>query len=171
MNAGRNWLPASIVEMPASRISFTSRSCRVLFARSTELGHAVSARSVLTVDPEHAVLVGVERHRLTVALQVGPRGFEVVKGRLGRHEAQVHKTARRVVDEHQERALRAAVLEPPMLGAVDLHELADAVPAIARLVHGLEPLPPVAPETVSQHPLPDRLDPEMEAVPLGQLLA
>src|SRR3954466_8770954 len=35
MNAGRTWLPASIVEMPASRISFTSRSCRVLLARST----------------------------------------------------------------------------------------------------------------------------------------
>src|SRR4051812_16015691 len=58
-----------------------------------------------------------------------------------------------------------------MLGAVDLHELADAVPAIARLVNGLEPLPPVAPEAVSQHPLPDRLDPEMDAVPLSQLLA
>src|SRR3954463_1074603 len=42
---------------------------------------------------------------------------------------------------------------------------------IARLVNGLEPLPPVAPEAVSQHPLPDRLDPEMEAVSLSQLLA
>src|SRR4051794_210873 len=73
--------------------------------------------------------------------------------------------------EHQERARRAAVLEPPMLGAVDLHELADAVPAIARLVHGLEPLLAVAPEAVSQHPLPKRLAPEMEAVSLGQLLA
>src|SRR4051794_3241666 len=58
-----------------------------------------------------------------------------------------------------------------MLGAVDLHELAYAVPAIARLVHGLEPLLAVAPETVSQHPLPKRLDPEMDAVSLSQLLA
>src|SRR3954465_10646580 len=106
-----------------------------------------------------------------MALQVGSRGFEVVKGRLGWHEAQVHETARRVVDEHQERALRAAVLEPPMLGAVDLHEFANAVPAVTRLVHGLEPLPSVAPEAVSQHPLPDRLDPEMDAVSLSQLLA
>src|SRR3982751_1805674 len=185
MNAGRNALPASIVEMPASRISFTSRSCNVPWARSTrplawgalaqmilgcvgaddvdvqlierptELGHAVAARRVLAVDPEHAVLVGVERHRLAVALQVGPRGFEVVEGRLGRHEAQVHETARRVVNEHQKRARRAAVLEPPMLGAVDLHELAHAVPAIARLVHGLEPLPPVAAEGVSPPSLSD----------------
>src|SRR5215218_3999139 len=104
-------------------------------------------------------------------IKPGPRGFEVVEGRLGWHEAQVHETARRVVDEHQERARRAAVLEPPMLGAVDLHELAHAVPAGARLVHGLEPLLAVAPEAVSQHPLPDRLDPEMDAVSLSQLLA
>src|SRR4051794_41353776 len=58
-----------------------------------------------------------------------------------------------------------------MLGAVDLHELAHTVPAGARLVHGLEPLLAVPPEAVSPHPLPDRLDPEMEAVSLSQLLA
>src|SRR4051812_50191835 len=58
-----------------------------------------------------------------------------------------------------------------MLGAVDLHELAHAVPAGARLVHGLVPLLAVAPEAVSQHPLPECLDPEMEAVSLSQLLA
>ena len=125
----------------------------------------------MPVDPEHAVLVGVERHRLAVALQVGPRGFEIVEGRLGLDEPQVHQPARRIVDEHQERALRAAVLEPPMLGAVDLHKLAHAVPAIARLVNGLEPLPAVPPETVGQHPLPNRLDPQMDAVSLRQLLA
>src|SRR3954467_94986 len=83
----------------------------------------------------------------------------------------MHEAARGVIEEHEQRALWAAVFEPPMLGAVDLHEFTDAVPAIARLVHGFEPLPPVAPEAVSQHPLPDRLDPEMEAVSLSQLLA
>src|SRR3954454_11220048 len=83
----------------------------------------------------------------------------------------MHEAARRVIDEHEQRALWAAVLEPPMLGPVDLHEFADAVTAVTRLVHGLEPLPSVAPEAVSQHPLPDRLDPEMDAVSLSQLLA
>src|SRR3712207_8062228 len=38
-------------------------------------------------------------------------------------------------------------------------------------IYGLEPLLAVAPEAVSQHPLPERLDPEMDAVPLSQLLA
>jgi predicted DNA-binding transcriptional regulator AlpA len=35
MNAGRNALPAAMVSMPHSRISFTSRSCSVPLARST----------------------------------------------------------------------------------------------------------------------------------------
>src|SRR3954449_5441312 len=83
----------------------------------------------------------------------------------------MHEAARRVIDEHEQRALWAAVLEPPMLGPVDLHEFAHAVTAVTRLVHGLEPLPSVPPEAVGPHPLPDRLDPKMDAVPLGQLLA
>src|SRR4051794_3248686 len=83
----------------------------------------------------------------------------------------MHEAARDVIDEHEQRALWAAVLEPPMLGPVDLHEFTDAVTAVTRLVHGLEPLPSVPPEAVGPHPLPDRLDPKMDAVPLGQLLA
>src|SRR5215213_8783216 len=83
----------------------------------------------------------------------------------------MHEAARRVIDEHEQRALWAAVFEPPMLGPVDLHEFTDAVTAVTRLVHGLEPLPSVPPEAVGPHPLPDRLDPKMDAVPLGQLLA
>src|SRR5215210_2264929 len=106
MNAGRKALPASIVEMPDSRISFTSRSCNVPLARSTRpfawgafaqmmsmlswssarpnwVGHPIAARRVLPVDPEHAVLVRIERNRLAVALKVGPRRLEIVEGRLG----------------------------------------------------------------------------------------
>src|SRR4051794_26766491 len=83
----------------------------------------------------------------------------------------MHEAARDVIDEHEQRALWAAVLEPPMLGPVDLHEFTDAVTAVTRLVHGLEPLPSVPPEAVGPHPLPDRLDPKMDAVPLSQLLA
>src|SRR5215210_6610029 len=100
-------------------------------------------------------------------LKVGPRRLEIVERRLGQHKAQMHEAARRVIEEHQERALRAAVLEPPMLGPIDLHEFADAVTAVTRLVHGLEPLPSVPPEAVGQHPLPGRLDPKMDAVSLS----
>src|SRR5258708_30137129 len=34
-----------------------------------ELGHTVTADRILLVDPEHSVLVGVERHRLAVAVR------------------------------------------------------------------------------------------------------
>src|ERR1700716_3497542 len=93
MNAGRNALPAAMLSMPHSRISFTSRSCSVPLARSTrplaceelaqndvdvqrmqspaELGHAVTADRILLVDPEHTVLVGIERHWLAVKFQIG----------------------------------------------------------------------------------------------------
>ena len=36
-----------------------------------ELGHAVTADRILSVDPKDTVLVGVERHRLAVTLQIG----------------------------------------------------------------------------------------------------
>lgn len=39
----------------------------------SELSHAIPAGGILLVDPEHVVLVGIERNRLTVLLQIGPR--------------------------------------------------------------------------------------------------
>ena len=39
--------------------------------RATELGHTVTAGSLLAVHPKDAVLVAVERHRLAMLLQVG----------------------------------------------------------------------------------------------------
>src|SRR5712691_12908766 len=104
MNAGRNALPAAIVSMPDNRISFTSRSCSVPLARSTrplaceelaqmmsmfkrmqspaELGHAVTADRILAVDPKHTVLVGIERHRLAMALQISPCRCKIIEGAL-----------------------------------------------------------------------------------------
>jgi len=49
-------------------------------------------------------------------------------------------------------ALRAAVLEPPMLAAVNLHQFADAFAAIARLVDGLSPLLAIEPQPGFDHP-------------------
>ena len=87
MNAGRKLFPASKPVTFASRNSFTSRSCRVLFRTShaalrlagvraqdldveftqgaSELGHALTAGS-LAVHAEDGVLVGVERDRAAV---------------------------------------------------------------------------------------------------------
>ena len=88
MNAGSRALPSARVAAPASRNSLTSRSCKVLLARSTrplaglelaqmcvqspaELGHAVAAERARVVDPKHPMLVAVERHRLAPGLQIG----------------------------------------------------------------------------------------------------
>src|ERR1700731_3152601 len=39
--------------------------------RATQLGHPVAADSLLAVHPEDAVLVTVERHRLSMRLHIG----------------------------------------------------------------------------------------------------
>src|ERR1700730_10864270 len=73
------------------------------------------------VDPEHPMLVDVASHRLAPALEIGAGGVEISKGRLALDKLQMHQPAGRVVDEHQQGALRPAVFEPPMLAAVDLY--------------------------------------------------
>ena len=50
--------------------------------RAAELGHSVTAGSVLAVHPEDAVLVAVEHHRLAVLLQIGAGRPEVIKRRF-----------------------------------------------------------------------------------------
>jgi hypothetical protein len=57
----------------------------------------------------------------------------------------LHQPAGRVVDKHQQGALRPAILEPPMFAAVDLHKFADAVTPRARLMDPRLPLLAVKP--------------------------
>src|SRR6266436_4207577 len=179
MNPGSRALPCAKLAAPASRNSLTSRSCRVLCARSTrplaglvkelrlagaddvdvervqspaKLGHPVTAERPRMVDPEDAVLVAVERHRLAPGLEISPGGVEIGEGRLAFDKLQVHQPARRIVDKHQQRALRPAVFEPPMFAAVDLHQLANALAPMARLVNTPAPLFAVEPQPLGDHP-------------------
>ncbi len=66
--------------------------------------------------------------------------------------------------------MRATVLEPPVLGAVDLHELAETITPRPRLMDALQPVLPPNPKAGVDHPLPQRLDAEIQTVKLGQLL-
>jgi hypothetical protein len=75
-----------------------------------------------------------------------------------------------VVDIDQQGALRAAVLEPPVLGAVDLHQLTQAITPRPRLMDALQPVFSPNPNPGANHPLPQRLDPKIQAVQLGQFL-
>ena len=133
-----------------------------------EPGAALGA--VAGLDVEDAQPVAVERHRLAVPLEVAPGRLEGVEGRLGRREAELHQPAGRIVDVDQQRAARAAALEPSVLAAVDLDELAQTGAALAWRITAPGPLRPGHPEARRTHPPPQRLDRAHEGVLLGELL-
>src|SRR5260370_15716167 len=123
---------------------------------TAKLGHAVTTQRALMVDAENAVLVAIERHRLAPGLQIGAGSMEISESRLALDKLKMHQPARRVIDEHQQRALRAAVLEPPVLAAVDLHQLADALAPMARLMDALPSLLAIKQDLYLCHARPDR---------------
>src|SRR5215467_5727488 len=149
MNPGTQAFAAAIDEIPASRSSLTIRSCKVPNARSmrpfacgllaqmmsmfsansarAKLGHSVTAGSVLAVHSEDAVLVTVERHRLAVLLQIGAGRPKVIHRRFRGDEPQLYQPARRITHKSQQRAWRTTVLKPGVLGAMDLHQFAQAI--------------------------------------------
>src|SRR3981189_3594724 len=103
-----------------------------------ELGHAVTADRILPFDPKHTVLVGIERHRLAVTLQIGSGRRKIVEGALALDKLQMHQAAGGVVDVDEQGALRSAALEPPVLRPVNLHQLAKTIPPVPRLGNSLQ---------------------------------
>ena len=81
----------------------------------------------------------------------------------------MHQPAGRVVDKHQQGALRPAVFEPPMLAAVDLHQFANALAPPPRLMDVLALLA-IAPQPGFDHPQPQRLATNCDPLILAQLL-
>ena len=82
----------------------------------------------------------------------------------------MHQAAGGVVDIDEQGGLQAAVLEPPVLGAVDLHELTQAIAPSAGLMDALQPVLSPNPKAGADHQLPQCLDPEVQAMKLAQLL-
>ena len=167
MNPGSHAFAAAIDDTPASRSSLTMRSCNVpnarsmrpfacgLLAQMMSMFSANSARpnwvtpspptASLAVHPEDAVLVTVERHRFAMRLQIGAGRPEVIKRRFRDDEPQLHQPARRIIHKSQQRARRAAILEPGVLRAVDLYQFAQAVAPPARLMRRGQTMPTVLP--------------------------
>jgi hypothetical protein len=110
----------------------------------------------VVVDAENAVLVAVERDRLAVALQVRAGRREVVERGLDLDEAHLHQAPSGVVDVNQQRAHRATLLEPSVLATVDLHQLAQALAPVPRLVRLAQSLVSRQPEPCERHPLAER---------------
>src|ERR1700760_3314244 len=86
------------------------------------------------VDAKDAGLVAVERQRLAVARQVLACGLKISERRLGTGKTHHHQAARRIVDINDRCAHRRAILEPAMLTAVDLDQLAQARTPSSRLL-------------------------------------
>src|SRR3954468_2048106 len=138
--------------------------------RTAELGHAVAAGCPLVIDAKDAVLVAVEGHRFAPGLQISPGRMEIRERRLALDEPQMHQPARRIIDKHQQGALRPAILKPPMLAAIDLNQLADALAPRTGLVNPFQALLAVDPQPIRDHPLAQRLPTESNPVQLAQLL-
>src|SRR4051794_9319890 len=88
----------------------------------------------------------------------------------GKSKLQMHQPAGGIIDEHQQRALRPTILKPPMLVAVDLNQLADAVAPRTGLVNPFQALLAVNPQPIRDHPLAQRLPSKSNPVQLAQLL-
>ncbi len=80
------------------------------------------------------MLVAVEGHKASMFMRISLQRAEIAERALGRHELQMHQGAGRVVDEDEQGAGRSAILEPVMIRAIDLDQLAIAFPAQTRLM-------------------------------------
>ena len=105
--------------------------------RTPKLSHPVAADGTGLVDAKDAMFVAVEHDRFAPGFKVRPGRMEISKGRLALDKLEVHQPAGRVVNKDKQCALRAAVLEPPMLAAIDL--LNTVSPRV--LVHVVYPYP------------------------------
>src|SRR5450830_611375 len=102
-----------------------------------ELGHAIAADRILLVDPEHTVLVGVERHRFAMALKISSCRCKIIEGALALDELQMHQPAGRIVNVDEQGTLRPSGLKPPVLRPVDLDQFAHTIATMPRLVDRL----------------------------------
>ena len=132
--------------------------------RTAELGHASTTLGVWPVHTEHGVLVRVEGNRAAMLLQVATKRLEVRGRALAGNEQQLHQLVGRIVDEDQQCARLAPLLEPAVLRAVDLYQLAVRLTPKPWLMERSSLLAG-QPYAVSHHPAPQRLPAYMNRVP------
>jgi len=81
------------------------------------------------------------------------------------------KLAGRVIDINEQGAFGTAVLEPPMMGPVDLDEFTEAVPSATWLIYPLFTFAAGYPQTGFRHPSAQSLFADRNLVKLNQLLS
>ena len=143
---------------------------RLPLRHPAEFRPAVGARGVLRVHPEDAVPVRIERQRTAMRQNMAPQYCQLRPRRLGKGIAQRRQPARRTVNEYDQRAAGAAVLEPGVRAAVDLDQLAEARPSLAQLKDPLLPSLLRTPKAPGDLQLTHRLRRHHDPLPLQQLL-
>src|ERR1700676_2287350 len=68
---------------------------------AAELGHAVTTGGIFPRYPKDRMLVGIERHRLAMVLQITLQSLEIGKRVLGWDKAKLHQSAGGVIDKHK----------------------------------------------------------------------
>ncbi len=91
-----------------------------------------------------------------MVFQIGTGGLEVAEGRFATGERQVHQATGGAVDVDQEGARRRTILEPAMIAAINLDQLAEASSAITWLVHLRRSCPTRRPQAGIHHDAPNR---------------
>ena len=104
---------------------------------TAELGQPIAAVDLLRIDPENAVTVRVQRKRNAMRQDVRAQRVSVGPRRLGGRKQQARQTTRGIIDEHDQRHLRAAPFEPVVHSAVDLDQLAEPGAPFPKLKHAL----------------------------------
>src|SRR5436309_4644307 len=131
------------------------------------LDEAILERAVGGLDPALRLrAVGAE----TVDVEVAEGAAELRESRATLGAIAGHEAAGGVVDVDQQRAARATILEPGVLAAIELDELAEAGPALPRRIAPAGALGPRDPQAGGTHPAAQRLDGQDEGVLLGELL-
>src|SRR5918994_7416430 len=118
--------------------------------RSAELGYALTALRLRLRHAKDRVFVGIEGEGPPVARQIALQRLKIRQSALRWGEPKRNQPAGRIVDEDNERAAGAAILEPAVLTAVDLHQLAKLIAAQTRLMQ-LAPLLARQPEPFLPH--------------------
>jgi hypothetical protein len=75
----RRWDVMASVAITSKESPASSRALSTALAFCDGISSTALARRVLLVDPKHSMLVGVERDRLAVPLQIGPRRLEIIE--------------------------------------------------------------------------------------------
>ena len=95
--------------------------------------------------------------------QIARQHLEIGERALGRHEAHLLDRTGRVIDRDNQRARIVAILEPAVIGPVDLDQRAVTFPAQPRPME-YAPLRPRQSQTLRDHPLAQRLAQDMHAI-------